>query len=366
MFVFIFITDHSSNCRGSPDRLDNKGCSPLHIAATYGNYEAIELLIEHKGNIFTLDNRGFHASKVAALNRRLDCHRLLETLYHKLTLSNPEYVKSQQTKAIKVLEKRLQKAEKAEKDGVSRNKSTSVSIDGNGKPTSRFRLSSLKKNRTQSQSTGESQTFVLKDPNKKEEQQEDNNGGQNNGDPEEESDEFDDMFEPLFKSQSAKNTLRPLPKITSGAMLQTFEGVVGSSKSHQNNRYSDTASISSDPLMNSGNRQRSRATNRMKTTGVGGMGGNLIGTLEPINPTEYELETDSPLVTFLHSVDAYETGGILLQEKMDMTSLMLCSEDDLKSIGIPLGPRKRIIEGIEKRAAVVNKPVLGGMVDTDL
>ncbi len=301
------------NSSGNPDKPDEKGCSPLHIAATYGNYEAIEILLEHKSNIFALDNRGMHAAKVAVLNKRLDCYRILDTLHYQLRASNPEYVKIQQTKAINMLEKRLQKGEKTKRPHATTTE--------NGK-ISRFRIGGSLKKKSMSQIGDD--TFTLKDPNKKEEKDEEDT---------DEEDEVDggDIFDPIFVSHSAKNTLRPLPKITSGAMLQTFSGMARTS-------YDDTASTSSDPIKTG----RSRKQFSTHT-------GNVIGAIQPLNPTEYEIEDDSSLVTFLHSVDAYETGGILLQEKMDLTSLMLCSENDLKSIGLALGPRKRIMDGIRKR-----------------
>uniref|UniRef100_A0A673KYA1 Phospholipid phosphatase 5-like n=1 Tax=Sinocyclocheilus rhinocerous TaxID=307959 RepID=A0A673KYA1_9TELE len=40
--------------------------------------------------------------------------------------------------------------------------------------------------------------------------------------------------------------------------------------------------------------------------------------------------------------------NILHREQMDMESLMLCSEKDLKDIGIPLGPRKKIMNCVKK------------------
>ena len=302
------------NSSGNPDKYDEKGCSPLHIAATYGNYEAIEILLEHKSNIFALDNRGMHAAKVAVLNKRLDCYRILDTLHYQLRASNPEYVKIQQTKAINMLEKRLQKGEKTKRPHATTTE--------NGK-ISRFRIGSMKK-KSVSQIGDDMVTFTLKDPHKMEEKDEEDTDGE---------DELDggDIFDPIFVSHSAKNTLRPLPKITSGAMLQTFSGMARTS-------YDDAASTSSDPIKNGRSRKKSSTH-----------AGNLIGAIQPLNPTEYEIEDDSPLVTFLHSVDAYETGGILLQEKMDLTSLMLCSENDLKSIGLALGPRKKIMDGIIKR-----------------
>ena len=275
-----------------------------------------------------------HAAKIAALNKRLECYRLLDSLYFQLRVTNPEYVKAQQTKAIKTLEKRLQKAEKG----------GGTNAGGNSK-IHRFRLSSLKKSNSSPQKPEENETFVLKDPNRKESEKDENEENEDD----DESDEGD-IFDPIFVNKSAKSTLRPLPRMTSGAMLQTLTGMAAANR----NTFDDTKSTSSDPI----------TTNHVKKQTLRNSA-NLIGTIEPVNPTEYEIENDSSLVTFLHCVDAYETGGTLLQEKMDLKSLMLCTEEDLKSIGLALGPRKKIMSGISDRGSVLSTQQ-NTMSDTDL
>ena len=268
-----------------------------------------------------------HPCKVAGLKKNLDCCRILDSLYIQLLNSNPDYVKSQQSKEIKKLEQRLAKAEKAEKSGSKIN---------------RARFGSRKRSNSEPRKgQGEKdETFLLKKPNEKESEKDD--------DDDSDDDEDDDMFDPNFISKSAKSTLRPIPKMTSGAMLNTLTGM--------------TKQKASSLSKASGNRRA-----QTNYTGSTQKTGNVVGSIMPINPTDYEIENDSPLVTFLHSVDAYDIGGILLQEKMDMDSLMLCSEDDLKSIGLALGPRKKIISGLSRRTSLLSSTTsLQMMTDTDL
>ena len=45
------------------------------------------------------------------------------------------------------------------------------------------------------------------------------------------------------------------------------------------------------------------------------------------------------------------------QEKIDMHTLMIMSDDDFKQIGLPFGPRKKLTEAIAQRKAALDVPV---------
>ncbi|XP_053552449.1 pre-mRNA splicing regulator USH1G [Bombina bombina] len=72
----------------------------------------------------------------------------------------------------------------------------------------------------------------------------------------------------------------------------------------------------------------------------------------------------SPLETFLASLQMSEFVSLLQDEKIDLAALTLCSDHDLKSIRIPLGPRKKILDGIQKRKQAMERPSTMG--DTEL
>uniref|UniRef100_UPI00398E4996 pre-mRNA splicing regulator USH1G n=1 Tax=Pristiophorus japonicus TaxID=55135 RepID=UPI00398E4996 len=70
-----------------------------------------------------------------------------------------------------------------------------------------------------------------------------------------------------------------------------------------------------------------------------------------------DLEPESsPLETFLASLSMSEFMSVFKKEKIDLEALMLCSDEDLKSINIPLGPRKKIMEGIQRRQQALEQP----------
>lgn len=74
--------------------------------------------------------------------------------------------------------------------------------------------------------------------------------------------------------------------------------------------------------------------------------------------TPHELREDAHVNTGCGSYESLEEVlkgqgleehlNILHREQMDMESLMLCSEKDLKDIGIPLGPRKKMMNCVKK------------------
>uniref|UniRef100_A0A8C4RK16 DDHD domain containing 2 n=1 Tax=Erpetoichthys calabaricus TaxID=27687 RepID=A0A8C4RK16_ERPCA len=52
----------------------------------------------------------------------------------------------------------------------------------------------------------------------------------------------------------------------------------------------------------------------------------------------------------LQSIGLSEYTSVIQKEQLDMESLALCTENDLKEIGIPLGPRKKIMSFVKKQA----------------
>ncbi|XP_026073909.1 Usher syndrome type-1G protein homolog [Carassius auratus] len=72
----------------------------------------------------------------------------------------------------------------------------------------------------------------------------------------------------------------------------------------------------------------------------------------------------SPLEVFLATQNMNEFIPIFKREKIDLDALLLCSDNDLKSIHIPLGPRKKIIDSCQRRLETLEEP--GCIEDTEL
>ncbi|XP_051995067.1 pre-mRNA splicing regulator USH1G [Xyrauchen texanus] len=89
----------------------------------------------------------------------------------------------------------------------------------------------------------------------------------------------------------------------------------------------------------------------------------------PWDEVELGLDDDnepntSPLEVFLATQSMNEFIPIFKKEKIDLKALLLCSDKDLKSIHIPLGPRKKIIGACQQRLETIENP--GSIEDTQL
>ncbi|XP_032086163.1 ankyrin repeat and SAM domain-containing protein 4B [Thamnophis elegans] len=74
---------------------------------------------------------------------------------------------------------------------------------------------------------------------------------------------------------------------------------------------------------------------------------------------------EAPLLeVFLVAHHLHEFLPILMRENIDLESLMLCSDEDLQSIQMQLGPRKKVLHAISKRKLAFEKP--GLVRDTQL
>lgn len=72
----------------------------------------------------------------------------------------------------------------------------------------------------------------------------------------------------------------------------------------------------------------------------------------------------NPLETFLACQSLGEFMSIFRKEKIDLEALLLCSDQDLSSIHIPLGPRKKLLEACKRRLDALEDPE--AIEDTEL
>ncbi|KAG7275859.1 hypothetical protein CRUP_033272 [Coryphaenoides rupestris] len=78
-----------------------------------------------------------------------------------------------------------------------------------------------------------------------------------------------------------------------------------------------------------------------------------------------EMEPEnSPLETFLAAQSLAEFTAVFGREKIDLQALLLCSDRDLTSIHVPLGPRKKLLDACKRRLDTLSEPEAIG--DTEL
>lgn len=70
------------------------------------------------------------------------------------------------------------------------------------------------------------------------------------------------------------------------------------------------------------------------------------------------------LQRFLAAFGLSQIASTLLQEQIDLDSLMLLTENDMKSLGLPLGPYRKLVTAVQERKNALANP--GAMVDSAL
>lgn len=72
----------------------------------------------------------------------------------------------------------------------------------------------------------------------------------------------------------------------------------------------------------------------------------------------------STVQLFLIASGLREYAGRFISEQIDLDALVLLSDEDLKTLGLPLGPRKKLLKAIEQRRAALENP--GQVLDSRL
>ena len=313
----------------------------------YGNVNILELLISHGANLFALDDYGRTAAKVAAYYKKAETCQVLDTLAVRWEVQNTDYVQKLQIKAMKDLERRMKKNGDRKKDvqhkKISYEHATAPSGLG---PRAALRGVSQRpssgpqgRQRRLTPQDALRQNFELRSSHSADNV---DDGGRRNS---------DGMTSQSFTNlgpNSAGSTFRPLPRNNQGPLLNSLAQLPlyieppddlhhGSDESGFHSR----ASISDTDLLRG-------------SSGLPQL--QLVGSMNS--------ENDSPLTTFLQSLDLGDYIQALHKEKLDLDALALCSENDLISIGLPLGPRKKILNAVERRKKLFTTP--GKMVDSEL
>uniref|UniRef100_A0A8D0E385 Ankyrin repeat and sterile alpha motif domain containing 4B n=1 Tax=Salvator merianae TaxID=96440 RepID=A0A8D0E385_SALMN len=362
-------------CRrgGDPDKCDIWGNTPLHHAASNGHIHCVSFLINFGANIFALDNSMRSPLDVAASRNQHECVRLLDGAATEQNIKNPRKVSRLKAQAQHDVERQIRECERRQEKHEHKmirhfNKGTLNSAGGTAmrnKVSSFFTSGSLSTLPKQFKDT-----FKLR-PKKKE-----NSEGQeaeSNGQTEDTQGKRTAVMD-LFNEQDEED------------LMDDFTGK--SSFSEEGGELGQRSIFSRPGL---GNLVFRSELSRDKTVdptlpeeGVSfKIPTELFQFKEPESAGDLHVESDleaswieeeigwddgkveaTPLEVFLASQNLNEFLPILMRENIDLESLMLCSDEDLRSIQLQLGPRKKILQAVDRRKQVLAKP--GKTEDTQL
>ena len=345
------------------DACNKLGRTALHIAAGYGQIRAIQLLTEAGANLYALDNRGQTPSLVGSDNGMRNCSHYLDTVAIRMQMHNPELVGRLKIKAYKDLQRRVKKGEKTRKSTkkrVASNIEYSTATEKCDKFRQRYHSESALRHhhsKKLSKQMNDLNNFVLRPATSADQLAE-----KHEMDTSSLKEDSQSVHLPS-DTQTLPASFRPLKTNTSG-MLESLNSLP------DNLPQKKKSSSSVIPEMESfeGPTRRISAVSEVPANTHMGRSVSVSSRMSAATYSGYPQpvfsENDSPLTTFLQSLDITEVAQQLFDEKMDLDSLLLCEENDFSSIGLPLGPRKKLLAAIKVRRDTLTNP--GKLQDTSL
>ncbi|NWX86043.1 ANS4B protein, partial [Nothoprocta pentlandii] len=360
-------------CRrgGDPDKCDIWGNTPLHHAASNGHIHCVSFLIKFGANIFALDNDLRTPLEAAASRDRSECVSLLDKAATEQNLLNPKKVAKLKAQAHRNAEKQIKECEKRQEKhqhemNQSYMKEKLGSVNSSRGTHSRGKVASLFASNTSSFSKNLKDTFGLRA--KKAADNARNEGTQSNGqgeskermtvmhlfDEKEEDELLNDLREVNFSDNDSQFSIfkRPgLGKIVFGRNLAADINPEDISSGKESINFKMPSELFQHESTENGREDDD------------GNEANIPWNEEELVWDEEEGE-NTPLEVFLASQMLDEFLPIFMREKIDLDALMLCSDEDLQSIQIELGPRKKVLNAVDRRKQALKNP--GKTTDTRL
>ncbi|XP_029432468.1 ankyrin repeat and SAM domain-containing protein 4B [Rhinatrema bivittatum] len=367
---------------GDPNKCDIWGNTPLHLAAANGHVHCVSFLVNFGANMFALDNDFRTPLDVAARKDRAECVAVLDKAATSQNLLNPkrvarlkEHAKRDAQKHIKECERvqqrhhnqmdRTYNKEKFGSTNSAKGMASSTSLTATSskasetltkglKETLRTKLKKKEKN-TAHRQVGSNVIFVK-----------DESSGRvrakatevfNENDEDELSADFQEKNSlSEEKEQLGQNSIFNRPGLGNIVFSRNLALGLHTDPEVMPSIGEDLASRISSELFQQ---------KEVASTDEGEGEDNLD---LPWNEEEIGLDEDggeaTPLQAFLASQNLGELLPMFMRDKIDLDILMLCSDEDLQSIHMQLGPRKKVLNAVKKRKQALETP--GKIVDTNL
>lgn len=360
---------------GDPDRCDIWGNTPLHYAASNGHVHCVSFLINFGANIFALDNDFQSPLDTAASREQNECVALLDKAATNQNIMNPKKVTRLKEQAQKNAKRQIKECEKLKEKHQNKMARTHGNEDFGTFSSTRSSFSSSSLSSASGSSTfgslskGIKDTFKLKFKKNKDTAEQvgkESRSGQRNVMEVfmEEEEEFSENFKgKLQLSEEEDNDVQHESILNRPGLGNII---------FKRNRIVSPGDISEmremELKMSSELLQRPGATETDEAETMEEEGENAHEDELPWKEHEVEWEEDvsdaTPLEVFLLSHHLEEFLTLFMREQIDLEALMLCADEDLQSIQMQLGPRKKVLNAINRRKQVIQQP--GQLVDTHL
>ncbi|XP_051905504.1 ankyrin repeat and SAM domain-containing protein 4B [Hippocampus zosterae] len=370
---------------GDPNRSDIWGNTPLHHAAANGHMHILSFLVSFDANLFALDNELHTAMDVAASRDRMECVRFLDAAASQQTNQNPKRVVRLKKEASKEAEKRVKLCEKVKRRHQSKMDKMYRGTDASGAGSDPSDTSTLSSVGTVTGINEQFSKLIASDKSdsltarvkgtlqkklgKKEKGTLQRSAGDGNviflkqEDPASENPEFLDVFNEQDESMLEDEKEASYGNDDElGQVKQSIFNRPGLGGLIFMKRMSmDTEDITSGNNENLGYLVQNQTIEGEEDSS--GLEANVDAEV-PWEQDDLGLDDDeeetSPLDAFLSSVSLPEFALAFTREHLDLEALILCSDEDLKSIRIQLGPRKKILEAVARRKNALERPGVMG------
>uniref|UniRef100_A0A673GW87 Usher syndrome type-1G protein homolog n=1 Tax=Sinocyclocheilus rhinocerous TaxID=307959 RepID=A0A673GW87_9TELE len=363
---------------GDPDKCDIWGNTPLHLAAANGHLNCLSFLVSFGTNVWCLDNDYHTPLDMAASRSHMDCVRYLDTIAAKQITINPRLVSKLKDRAFRNAEKRIKDCEKLQRRHHERMEKhflrESAAMDTSDTTSYSSFSSTLSRRIPQFNTLDSSMTYsqlgndvmFLKQGTYVDRRQQSSPrlnirnmfSGKQDIRPDDDDDEVDTVSRALSDPDSGRDSLFNRPGL--GTMVFRRNYVTDGLFQMGRNEGSVVGSEPVGRVPNVHLRGRLPLRSPSLDEDLPWEEGDL-----GLEEEDDELQPSSgPLEVFLASQGLSDFLSIFHREQMDLEALLLCSEQDLISIHIPLGPRKKLLDACSRRNNVLDDA--DGMQDTVL
>lgn len=363
--------------RGDPDRCDIWGNTPLHFAASNGHAHCVSFLVNFGANIFALDNDLQTPLDAAASREQNECVALLDKAATAQNIMNPKKVTRLKEQAQKNARRQIKECERLQEKHQNKmartySKEESGTLSSSKGTFSRsFPSNASAPGTFGSLSKGIKDTFKIKFKKNKDRAEQvgkEGRSGQRNVMEvftEEEEDSFPGDFKEKLQLSAEEDSSVHHESILNRPGLGSIvfrRNRILSPEDISDSKRELGFKLPSELFQTRGTSEADEGAADEEEE-ENGLKDDL-----PWGEDEVEWEEDmvdaTPLEVFLLSQHLEEFLPIFKREQIDLEALLLCSDEDLQSIQMQLGPRKKVLNAINRRKQVLQQP--GQLVDTSL
>uniref|UniRef100_A0A3P9J3E6 Ankyrin repeat and sterile alpha motif domain containing 4B n=1 Tax=Oryzias latipes TaxID=8090 RepID=A0A3P9J3E6_ORYLA len=365
---------------GDPNKSDIWGNTPLHHAASNNHMHIVSFLVNFGANLFALDNDFHTAMDVAASHGHMEIVRFLDAAASRQTNQNSRKVANLKKEAQKEAERRVKLCEKVKKKHQSKmvkmnrgsgsfdNESmgSAESTDGNKIGVNEQFSKLIAAEKTGSVTARVKGTLQkrlgMKDKGTLQRPGDPNviYGKQDNGAPDKPeflgvfNEQDEDMLEEEMTNQFDEDGEEESGKVQQSIFNRPgLGGLIFMKKMN----------MDAEDLPSGNNESLGYLVQNQLFEGEENAGGDAEVDDDDLNWDQDDLGLDddedkenSPLEVFLSALSLPQFTLAFSREHLDLEALLLCSDDDLKSIRIQLGPRKKILDAVARRRKAIESP----------